>query len=412
MILQILNSIIVFLGGALFFHFIQLKKLENQENNMEPRNIYGLSKTLAVIQSPAKNKSTPTIDERLTENGDDLYLSLLYAHPENPDILGRPFSGLIKHAHILTVYLNTPTIKIDPNNRIKPQLLTALSNDHFKEHVANSVQLFKLFPDQQVCIFDIGLSNSQAAYFKNSTKYIYKKFNFTKYHEKTVYLTGMSWKVFVHMECLMEFGACQWFDASILFTTNIDKILNEYVYERNSSFVYYIRPAGHTTPWATHPFMFSYLPSNITKMNSKMYKMPQSGAQILFNTDELKNKFMKWAISCALTPECMFPNYELNEVRIPFGTRFNPYGTFEHKHCSSENNALRPFNCHRFDQSLFAILAQNMYGYDLSKYRTLKDEWPATPDRTAAKRFNDLGVKEILQNVGKAETKTETIQKV
>ena len=28
-------------------------------------------------------------------------------------------------------------------------------NDHFKEHVANSFQLFKVFPDKTVVIFDI-----------------------------------------------------------------------------------------------------------------------------------------------------------------------------------------------------------------------------------------------------------------
>ena len=52
--------------------------------------------------------------------------------------------------------------------------------------------------------------------------------------------------------------------------------------------------------------------------------MPQSGAQILYNTVELQQGFMKWAIACALTMDCMFPNYELSEVRIKFGTRYNP----------------------------------------------------------------------------------------
>ena len=165
-------------------------------------------------------------------------------------------------------------------------------------------------------VFDIGLSKSQAIYFKNhsfenQTKYIYRKFNFTNYPQKTLWLTGMSWKIFAHMECLIQFSACQWFDASIVFQKSTDQIVKKYVYERKSSFVYFIRPAGHTTPWATHPFMFFYFPSNIRKMNDKKLLMPQSGAQILYNTVELQQGFMKWAIACALTPDCMFPNYEL-----------------------------------------------------------------------------------------------------
>ena len=136
--------------------------------------------------------------------------------------------------------------------------------------------------------------------------------------------------------------------------------------------------------------MFSYFPSNITRMNDKKLLMPQSGAQILYNTVELQQGFMKWAIACALTPDCMFPNFELSEVRIKFETRYNPYGTFEHKHCSRENPALRPFNCHRYDKSLFAMLVQNMYGYDLGKYRTLRYEWVANPDRAAGRAVKKI----------------------
>ena len=144
------------------------------------------------------------------------------------------------------------------------------------------------------------------------------------------------------------------------------------------------------TLFSCRPGFFTHFPTlssslGITKMNSRGYLMPQSGAQILYNTVDFREKFMTWAISCALTPECMFPNYELSEVRIPYASRYNPYGSFELKHCDIKNPSSRPFNCHRFDQSLFAILAQNMYNYDLSKYRTTMEEWPATPDRTAGR---------------------------
>ena len=40
------------------------------------------------------------------------------------------------------------------------------------------------------------------------------------------------------------------------------------------------------------------------------------------------------------------------------------------------------------DQSLFAILVQNMYNFDSTKYRTDKTEWAAHPDRTAGRKKN------------------------
>ena len=401
MILQIANVLLIILGSLSFFEILKQRNqdLVPQNEIIPEKQIQTKVKQLqdyldATVMKLNETKIKLTNTEKsLNETKQEIqtvkssYLNFLYQHPEN-EILGRPFSGLISHSHILQEYLDAPTITIDQNNKIYPHLFTGISENHFEEHRENSHTVFKHFPGQKIVVYDAGLTKSQSHYFKNHSNYIYRKFDFERYPTKTTWLTGMSWKVLVHMLCLIEFKACQWFDASIVFSNSTNAIVDEYVYARKSSFVYYIRPAGHTTPWSTHPFMFAYLPSNITKMNSKSLKMPQSGAQILYNTEELREKMMKWAVACALTPECMFPNYELNEVRIPYGTRFNPYGTFEHKHCSAENHPLRPFNCHRYDQSLFAVLVQNMYDYDLTKYRTLPEEWPGSPDRTAGRKKN------------------------
>ena len=218
--------------------------------------------------------------ENKAEDNETVLKNMMYSDPDHPELLGRPFSGLQTHFDILNWYLKAPTIEIGPNvtleNRVKPQLFTAVSENHFNEHVANSESVFKNFPGQKILVFDIGLSKSQAIYFKNytfenQTKYIYKKFDFGNYPRKTLWLTGMSWKIFAHMECLIQFSACQWFDASIVFQKSTDQIVQKYVYERNSSFVYYIRPAGHTTPWATHPFMSG---------SGKLYKALQYSLQV------------------------------------------------------------------------------------------------------------------------------------
>ena len=312
--------------------------------------------------------------------------NMMYQHPDFPLVRGRPFSGLETHSHILQAYLDSKTVELNPEQKIKPQPVTGISSNHFAEHQANAKIFFRIFPNEKVLFVDLGLTEIQSDRIKSDDRYIYKKFDFEKYPEKTTWLTSMAFKVFSIMECLMVYQACMWWDASIKFTKNYDDLLENYVYGKNSSFVYYIKPAGHTVSWATHPLMFSYLPSNITRLNLREITMSQGGATIIYNTVDLREGIMKWAIACALTPECLMPNYELTEARTEkFGTRFNPWGHFELKHCSNKYGIGHPFVCHRFDQSLWMILVANHYNYDTTKYRPPQSENIAIPDRTAGR---------------------------
>ena len=161
---------------------------------------------------------------------------------------------------------------------------------------------------------------------------------------------------------------------------------------RSRTTLYYIKPAGHNTAWATHPNMFSYLPSNISHFNLNKtqaeqlnppqdWAMSQSGAIIAINSFEFKHKIMKYAISCALTQDCIAPNYEMTDKRIRFGSRYNPYGNFDNRYCDNKYDRVHPFVCHRFDQSLWMILVANCYNFNVSKYRPSWGENVAQPDR-------------------------------
>ena len=184
--------------------------------------------------------------------------NMMYHHPDFPLVRGRPFSGLETHAHILKSYLDAETITLDPNRRRTPQPITGVSSNHFLEHQVNAAIFFDKFPGKKLLFMDLGLTPIQVDKIKGDRRYIYKKLDFRKYPEKTTWLTNMAFKVFSIMECLMRYQACMWWDASIRFTKNYDDLLDKYVYGQNSSFVYYIKPAGHSVSWATHPMMFSY----------------------------------------------------------------------------------------------------------------------------------------------------------
>jgi hypothetical protein len=184
--------------------------------------------------------------------------NMMYHHPDFPLVRGRPFSGLETHAHILKSYLDAETITLDPKHRRTPQPITGVSANHFLEHQVNAAIFFDKFPGKKLLFMDLGLTPIQVDKIKADRRYIYKKLDFRKYPEKTTWLTNMAFKVFSIMECLMRYQACMWWDASIRFQKNYDDLLDKFVYGQNSSFVYFIKPAGHSVSWATHPMMFSY----------------------------------------------------------------------------------------------------------------------------------------------------------
>ena len=97
-------------------------------------------------------------------------------------------------------------------------------------------------------------------------------------------------------------------------------------------------------------------------------RMSQAGATVTYNTPDLKNGIMKYAIACALTEECLHPEFEL------YPRKMNAKGTLKDRKvdihfCNPETEVDKPFDCHRFDQSLFSVLVSNFYNFNTSMYR-------------------------------------------
>ena len=372
-----LSLLVVLLISKLLLVKNELTKLESSTNT-DP---------IVVEKECERAPIDPNQKSSISSN---LLTDMMYTHPEQPLIRGRPFSGLENWGHLLREYLDHPTITPDPaTDNIKPQLVTGLSANHFEEHKAAMEKVFTHFRNHdntpaKVIVYDLGIDIRQLKYYRTNPQLELRKFDFSKYPEEVKWLTNMSFKVLILRECLMEFGSCLWFDTSIEFHKNSTELVKKYVYERGSSFIYYIKPAMHNPAWATHPIMYAYLPSNITKMVKQSYPMCQGGAHITVNTEDLKHHVMKWAIACALTPECIAPNYPVSELRTDYGTRYNPWGEFEIRHCDKKNPPGRPFNCHRFDQSMWMILVTNLYDYNASKFRANLNDIIAMPNRTLA----------------------------
>ena len=79
--------------------------------------------------------------------------------------------------------LNSKEVVLDRTSLHMPQVMTGISENHFLEHNLTIQTMFEFWPKGTKCqIWDLGLSNTSVDYLKaHPEKYIYKKFDFTKY---------------------------------------------------------------------------------------------------------------------------------------------------------------------------------------------------------------------------------------
>ena len=185
------------------------------------------------LKEPTNRRKRAVPETNFSQHLDVEFLNFTYPHPDNPSVRGRTFSGLLTHSHILEKYLNAPTITIDPQSKIEPQLVTAASANHFQEHLISIRKVFLSFPRSKILFYDLGLEPEQKKFIMGSPRYIYKKLDFKNYPEKTSWLRSMAFKIFILAECLAEFGACTWFDTSIIFVKSSTKLVNDFVISCN-----------------------------------------------------------------------------------------------------------------------------------------------------------------------------------
>ena len=131
--------------------------------------------------------------------------------------------------------------------------------------------------------------------------------------------------------------------------------------------VFYIHSTGHNLAWATHPEMLSFLPSNVTRMLEPENLMNQGGAVIVYNTFEFQQHVLQWALRCSLIQECIAPSYQLAPLSWVGGNDIH--------YCNASVHRFTPYNCHRYDQSMWNILVYNLYDWDRSKFQTLPMDW-------------------------------------
>lgn len=279
--------------------------------------------------------------------------------------------------------MKTKGIPNSEKSKIHPVLVSAVSDNHWTEHTQHTEIIKRSYPGQKLIIYDLGLSDERISKIKSDEFYEYRKFEFKKYPWHVRLLWNFSWKILIWREVLLEHKALQYFDSSIWLRNSSSAAIQDKIFQKGADFLYYIKPAGHDITTHVHPGMYNYLPFDYVRdMDPQNVLMRMPGAVIIYNTEYLKDKILKWAFLCALTRDCIAPlgsmkgcgkpnrwmyDQEMyaDMYEMPYLTEDGLKGRKPDKHW---------LTCHRFDQALLSILWANELDNDFSSITLAKND--------------------------------------
>lgn len=121
-----------------------------------------------------------------------------------------------------------------------------------------------------------------------------------------------------------------------------------------------------------------YLPANFTNLIFKkecrnildkqsretascVQSMPQGGMLTIYNTQEVKDNIMKWALLCAITKYCIAP--------LEIWDDFRQTSIYNNRICTDiAKHQFSYHHCHRCDQSVLFVITHNYYKYESNRY--------------------------------------------
>ena len=303
------------IGATVYKEYLQAKRSQNTIH---------MSKTIGRYEHPFNSSIKGQKEFRVDENTLDLFQRLSYELEAGATVNAISEASYMRHL----------------------QPITAISSNHFIELMARIDVMEKFLPQNiKIIVYDLGLKRQEVEELRNIPNVAYRVFDFSVFPKFVLNLHNYSWKPLIIQQILSEFGGVVWMDSSVVFQDSYDKIV-QYMIEKNSSFLYYFKQAGHTILSGTDPRMLEFLPM---KGTSEMRKyMPQAGAILIYNTRLVRDNIMKWVLACSLTEDWIAPSGPARDC---------------------DNFPTDKFGgCHQYDESLFAITVSNSYNSLEEKY--------------------------------------------
>ena len=238
----------------------------------------------------------------------------------------------------------------------KMVVVTAFSENHFEEAKDFLASMQTHMPLTPILVYDLGISAPKRSYLNSYCNIKVMDFDHQKYPTFVEDLDKFSWKPLIVNEVvsLEQYEVVMWCDASCRLHQSLYPLL-----PRLSK--YPIIP-GPTTPLpfvaTAHDGMLQYL--HIQQNRSTLASLGrslQANAIIMWACQDIRQKFLRHWVDCALHEECI----------SPAGAHKDGCSTF---HPSQEAYV----GCHRYDQTAYNAILIREYGMDFMRQVKERDK--------------------------------------
>ncbi|VDM23487.1 unnamed protein product [Toxocara canis] len=275
-----------------------------------------------------------------------------YRLPENLSVRGKRMScasAPILHDLGLLQEDSNEYLDLRRDKMPQPVMVTAFSENHWEEGKRLISTIQRLWPQQLLIVYDLGLDESTARFVRKLCNVEYRKFDYMRYPPYVRRLSHYRWKPILIAETLDQFGSIWYMDTSIV----MDKSNLEHIYDlvrckrnhtaapplasiaerderelsvphesgwdqkqwrenirecRKSSYLLH-GYTGHGIFPATHPDTYVYIPTNLHEIKKPKAKMYDAGFVFAVKTTETIQNIVKWYVLCALEKNCMGGDY-------------------------------------------------------------------------------------------------------
>ncbi|XP_029635493.1 uncharacterized protein LOC115210870 [Octopus sinensis] len=211
------------------------------------------------------------------------------------------------------------------------------------EKLIDSVQYF--LPDKKIVVFHIDLDDKEVNELQSACNVETRIFWKWMFPSHVYNASDMSWKPVVIQMALAEFGLVMWIDPTArLVSSHFEPLLTD---AEQSGFVVLSTRKQYSTFSVTHPNMYSYIPTDMTKLMESSHLNMR--VLIIHNTHEIQENLFKWLILCSLEKECLAPTGSRQQCEFPM--KKDTYA-----------------NCHYYEESAFNILLKNYFSFRLESF--------------------------------------------
>uniref|UniRef100_A0A158P930 SCP domain-containing protein n=1 Tax=Angiostrongylus cantonensis TaxID=6313 RepID=A0A158P930_ANGCA len=274
---------------------------------------------------------------------DNIWHDFCYRLPASSDIRGTRFNcTYAAHLKMLDLLSDSNAVNMKTDDMPKPMFVTAMSDSHYKEGLTLIANIRKLWPQQKLVVYNLGLDNRSLNELKEKCLVELRDFPFHDYPIHVSRLEEYRWKPIV----IAEREAANLESPKVL---TVSTFVNKKI--------------GYFTA-----SVYDFIPTLPERLRSKTCVNYDAGFAFVVRTSDAMS-ILKWYVICALEKNCMAP---------PGAVLYCNFG---------DDRFLQYANCHRYDQSVINLLLANSYDYNPVHYVSNLGSEGAIVDRTAAESF-------------------------